>query len=256
MEIIIILFLLVFIWGMSCFLGAVFWWDSYSQHPEFFPFAKQKWRILQVDTYQLAYETYGDKAVRKRVLFYSLLIMVVGIFGVVVTTKDFTERAQIADFPRIQKGDTVSFAGGELTLEHVGKPEGFMAKRFNIDKNRYEEIEVKADAYDETMLLVMTTLTNNSTGTLSIVHEDLKFYAKPPEEGNNIKGRAAVDGYLYHDDPIELAAGESVPVWFWLSLTKEEEKQPFWFVLQYGSTGCVLGARSGPLEIHIGGVVE
>lgn len=246
---IIIIMLLTFIWGMLCFLGVVFWWDSYSQHPEFFPLAKR--RRWQIDGYELTYETYGDKAVRKLVFFRALFIMVVGISGVVVAAKDFTERVQIADFPQIQKGDTVSFAGGELTLEHVGKPEGFMAKRFNIDKNRYEEVEVKADAHDETMLLVMTTLTNNSTGTLSIVHEDLKFYAKPTEEGNNIKGRAAVDGYLYHDDPIELAAGESVPVWFWISLTKEEEKKPFWFVLQYGSTGCVLGARSGPLEIHI-----
>ncbi len=56
----------------------------------------------------------------------------------------------------------------------------------------------------------------------------------------------------YHDNAIELSVGESVPVWFGISLTKEEQSQPFWFVLQYGSTGCVLGARSGALEIHIG----
>ena len=240
MGIIIIMFLLLFIWGISCFLGAAFWWNSYSQHPEFFPFAKRKWRILQVDTYQLAYETYGDKAVRKHVLFNALLIMVVGIIGVVVTTKDFTERVQIVDFPQIQKGDTVSFAEGELTLDRVEKPKSFTAIRFNLDKNRYEEVEVEADMRGESLLLVKTTLTNNGSGMLSIVQEDLKFYAKPVEEGNNIKGHAVVDGYLYHDNAIELAAGESVPVWFWMSLTEEEQSQPLVFVLQYGKTGCVI----------------
>ncbi|MBD5452557.1 MAG: hypothetical protein HDR25_07955 [Lachnospiraceae bacterium] len=248
---VVVMIVVMIVIGVILFVNTVFRWDRFSQN-----FPLKHYPIWKVNTTKYIYETYGDKALRKYLLFLSFVFIALGIWCVVLITKDITERVQIADFPQIQKGDTVSFAGGELTLDHVGKPEGFMAKRFNIDKNRYEEVEVKADAYDETMLLVMTTLTNNSTETLSIVHEDLKFYAKPPEEGNNIKGRAAVDGYLYHDDPIELAAGESVPVWFWLSLTKEEEKQPFWFVLQYGSTGCILGARSGPLEIHIGGVVE
>lgn len=115
-----------------------------------------------------------------------------------------------------------------------------MAKRFNVDKNRYEEIEVKADMYRESLLLIKTTLTNNGSDTLHIVHEDLKFYAKPAEEGYNINGRSSVDGYLYHSDKIELAAGESVPVWFWMSLTEEEWGQFFSYVLQYGKTGCVL----------------
>jgi len=155
--------------------------------------------------------------------------------------KSTSEWVQIVDFPQIWEGDTVSFAGGELALEDVGFPDGFTATRFNLDKNRYEEVEVEADMRGGIFLLVKTTLTNNSSGTLSFVHEDLKFYAKPEEEGRNIKGHAAVDGYLYHDNPIELAAGESVPIWFWMSFTDEEElHQRYAYVLQYGSTGCLL----------------
>ena len=221
--------------GLIIFVNAVFRWDSYSQNLplENYP----KWKV---NTTKYIYETYGDKALRKYLLFLSFVFIALGIWFGVLRTKDITERVQIVDFPQIWLGDTVSFAGGELMLEHVEISEGFTAMRFNIDKNRYEEVEVKADTYDESMLLFKTTLTNNSNGTLSIMHEDLKFYAKPPEEGNNIKGHSVVDGYLFHDDAIELTAGESVSVWFWMSLTEEELNQFFWFVLQYGNTGCLV----------------
>ncbi len=237
------------LWGVGSILGAVFWWDKYSKLQFLFPLAKHfPW---QIDVHDWIRDAHGDKGVRIYVLITSLIIAVLGIWLSAAIIKDSVERVQIADFPQAQKGDTVPFAGGELTLEEIGKPESFTAQRFNLDKNRYEEVEVKADMYGESLLMVKATLINSSSDMLSIVHEDLKFYAKPSEEGNDINGRSVVDGYLYHDNPIELAVGESVPVWFWLSLTKEEQQQPFWFVLQYGNTGCILGRRTGPYEIHI-----
>ena len=226
------------VWGTACFLGAVFWWDRYSQYPKLFPFAKLlPWHI---DPYKWAYETYGDKAVRKSVLLQALLPVVAGIIIVVVVSKDNAERGRIEDYQQVQQGEHVSFAGGELTLEEAEMSESFTAMRFNMDENRYEEAEVKADMYEEDMLLLKTTLTNNSSDMLRIVQEDLKFYAKPAEEGNNINGQAVVDGYLYHSDAIELDVKESVPVWFWISLTEEEQKQPHAYVLEYGTTGCVI----------------
>ena len=233
--IVAIIFIII---GLIIFVNAVFRWDSYSQNLplENYP----RWKV---NTTKYIYEAYGDKALRKYLLFLSFVFIALGIWFGVLRTKDITERVQIADFPQIWRGDTVSFAGGELALEQLGISEGFTAMRFNIDKSRYEEVEVKADARDETMFLVMTTLTNDSTGTLSIVHEDLKFYAKP-EEGNNIKGHAVVDGYLFHENAIELAAGESIPVWFWTSFTEEELKQSYLLVLQYGNTGCLVAPPS------------
>lgn len=226
------------VWGARSFFRAAFRWEEYSQHPEQFPLAKR--HIWQIDSYGLLYETYGEKAVRKSVLFWSAVIVVIGILLTAAILKDNADWGRIEDYPQAWQGDAISFAGGTLTIEDVGVSEGFTAKRFNVDKNRYEEVEVKADMYGEGLLLIKTTLTNNSKDTLRIVHEDLKFYAKPAEEGHNINGRSSVDGYLYHSDDIELAVGESVPVWFWMSLTEEEWGQFFSYVLQYGKTGCVL----------------
>lgn len=226
------------IWGISGILGAVFWWDKYSQHPGLFPLEshRRKW----IDIHRWLYEAYGDKAVRKYVLFCSVFIVILGIWIPAAIIKENAKREQILEYSQLWQGETISFAGGALTLEAVEWSDGFTAKRFNVDKNRYDEVEVKADMHGEDMFLFKTVLTNNSSDTLSIVQEDLKFYAKPAEEGHNIKGRSAVDGYLHHDDAIELSVGESVPAWFWVSLTEEEERQLLVFVLEYGSTGCVL----------------
>ncbi len=231
----IIVGIILIIAGFVFFVNTAFRWDSFSQRfpLKFYP----KWKINMTE---YIYDTYGEKGLRKYLFVLSFLIIALGIWGCALGTKDMTERVQISDFPRIWIGDTVSFAGGELMLEEVGLSEGFTAMRFNLDKNQYEEVEVKADMHDEHMLLAKATLRNNGSDALRIVHEDLKFYAKPPEEGSNINGRSAVDGYLYHDNAIELAPGESVPVWFWLSLTEEELNQFFWFVLQYGGTGCLI----------------
>lgn len=238
MIIMIILMAIVFIYGLCSFLGAVFWWDKYSQHPKLFPGAKHY--IWQIDVNGWLYEAYGDKAVRKFVLFWSVVMMVMGILIPAAIMRENAERGQILEYSQIWPGETVSFAEGELTFETVEWSESFTAKRFNVDKNRYDEVEVKADTFHEDMLLFKTTLTNNGSDTLNIVQEKLKFYAKPAEEGNNINGRSVVDGYLYHDNAIELAAGESVPAWFWISLSEEEEMMPLVFVLEYGRTGCVI----------------
>ena len=232
----IIIGIILILFGLFILVNITFRWDRFSQKfpLEWYP----KWKVNMT---KYVYETYGDKGLRKYFLFLFFLFTGIGILFCVRGTKEMAERGQIEDFPQIWEGDTVPFAGGMLTLDEVGMPDRFTAMRFNLDENRYEEVEVKADMHGEHMLLFKTRLTNNSSETLRIVHEDLKFYAKPPEEGNNINGRAAVDGYLYHDNPIELEAGERVSVWFWLSLTEEELNQSFWFVLQYGSTGCLVG---------------
>ena len=57
------------VWGARSFFRAAFRWEEYSQHPEQFPLAKR--HIWQIDSYGLLYETYGEKAVRKSVLFWS-----------------------------------------------------------------------------------------------------------------------------------------------------------------------------------------
>lgn len=226
------------IYGLVCFLCAVLKWDGYSQHPKLFPCAGVfRWKV---DMYGWLYDAYGDKAVRKCVLMMSLAFVVFGIYLPVAMVRDDAERRQIDSYPQVRQGETFSIAGGELTLEDVGIAEGFMANRFNVDKDRYEEVKVGADMYGEVMLLLKATLTNNGDGTLTVLREDIKFYAKP-EEGHNIKGQLAVDGYLDKTGKIELAEGESVPIFFWLSLSKEEQKQNFTMVLQYGGTGCRIG---------------
>lgn len=238
----IVLGVFLTVWGLGCFLGAVFWWDQYSLHPKFFPLTNHRRRFWQIDIHKWAYETYGDKALRKSVIIPSLAIVLFGIGMITAFLKDDAQRGQISAYLQVWQGETASFAGGELIFEEAEVSGGFMVKRFNMDQNQYEEVEVTADTYEEDILLLKTTLTNNSGGTLHIVPEDLRFYAKLAEEGtdNSINGHAVVDGYLYYSDAIELAAGESMPVWFWMSLTKEEWEQPHAFVLQYGGTGCVI----------------
>lgn len=77
----------------------------------------------------------------------------------------------------------------------------------------------------------------------------MKFYAKP-EEGNNINGRSVVDGYLYQTDDIKLAIGESVPIFFWMSLTKEEQQLYVSLVLQYGKTGCRVTSQKWGMSLE------
>lgn len=237
----ILLGVILIIWGLVCFWRTVFRWDSYSQN---FPLENiPKWKINMT---KYLYITYGDKAVRKYILVMSLAFVVLGICFPVMVVKDTVERGQINGFPQVWQGETTPFAGGELTLDEVCISESFTAKRFNVDENRYEEVEVKADSYNEDMLLIKATFTNNSGSTLTLRQEDMKFYAKP-EEGNNINGRSVVDGYLYQTDDIELAIGESVPIFFWMSLSKEEQQLYVSLVLQYGKTGCQVTSQKTSL---------
>ena len=226
------------IYGLVCFLGAVFKWDKYSLHPKLFPLGQSApWKA---DMYGWLYDTYGDKAVRKGVLLSSLIFVFLGIALPVAMVRDDAERGRIDSYPVVRQGETFSIAGGELTLEEAGVADGFTAIRFNVDMERYEEVEVKADVSGEIMLLFQGTFTNNSESTLFIRREDIEFYAKL-DEGHNIKGQSVVDGYYVKTGEAEVSAGESVSFFFWLSLSKDEWKQDFTMVLRYGETGYRIG---------------
>lgn len=224
--------------GLVCFLFALLRWDQYSQYPKFFPLASTApWKV---DVHKSLYETYGDKAVRKYVLITSLVFVILGIWMSVGVLRDDAERKQIYTYPQVWQGDIVPFAGGELTMGEMDISGKFTAIRFNVDENRYEEVEVKTDMPGEALLLLNTTLTNNNDDTLTILLDDIEFFAKPVDEGNNIKGRMAVNGYLNQTGKIELDAGESVPISFWISFSKEERKRDFMLVIQCDGTGCRL----------------
>lgn len=232
----VILLVIVVIYELVCFLRAVFSWDSYSWH-----FPRKHILPWKRDITKWVYEAYGDRAVRKYVIFESLFIMVLGICTSVALVKDNAQRGRIDGYPQVHQGESVAFAGGELTLGEMEINKSFTAKRFNVDSGRYEEVEVKVNTHSDTMLLVKTTLTNNSDDTLVILQENLKCYLKP-NEGHNINGRTAINGYLYITDEIELAQGESMPIFFWLTLSKEQRYQaPTVMVLEYGKTGCRIG---------------
>lgn len=236
---IVIVGMVLAIYGLVRFLSALLRWDGYSQHPNFLSLASILIVPWKIDVHKWLYETYGDKAVRKYVLITSLVLVILGIWMSVGVLRDDAERKQIDTYPQVRQGDIVSFAGGELTMGEMDiSNKGFMANRFNVDEDRYEEVEVKADMYGEIMLLLETTLTNNNDDTLTVLLDDIEFFAKPVEEGNNIKGRMVVDGYLNRTGKLELGAGESVPISFWISFSEEERKRDFMLVIQCDGTGC------------------
>ncbi len=66
------------LYGLVCFLLAVFKWDWYSRYPRFYPLGK--WGALQIDWYGWIYDVHGDKAVRKAVTVCAAVFVILGVW--------------------------------------------------------------------------------------------------------------------------------------------------------------------------------
>ena len=221
----VVLSILFLICASSLLYMAVFKWDWMSKYPILYLDKLQKWTGAEY-----------DPNIRKKTIIKYAVIVALGIVFSVISVRNFIDVIRLQYSIRVEAGDIVPLAGGELVFEYLVTDDSITIVRQNSDTGQISNYVVKANTrdYDEALVAFTAVLTNTTQKPLSISDNDIKMLGVSSDVnyGGRIKGSWMADHNMDSDGNVNLAPGESAFLYFWIVLSPDEQRYPYVYVVR------------------------
>lgn len=232
--------------GITLLLLAVFKWDWMSKYP-----------ILYLDLLQRWTGAEYDSNIRKKTIIKYAILVAVGIVLSVISIRNFIDFMRLQYCIRIEAGEAVPLAGGELAFQYLVADDSITIVRKNSETGRISNYVVKADTkdYHEELVAFTATFTNTTQEPLTVSEKDIKMLgiSSNINYGNRVRGSWMADHKTDVEGDMYLAPGESAFLYFWAVLNQDEKRYPYVYVVRDGESsykvelGSLQSASAGDL---------